>query len=91
MDLRHLSPWQRVRRKVSLWGGSYTHPDGHIELDFEGPAGIDGRHDSQEVQEARLDAWERKRSASSAQFQWFIFGAIFGATLMHYRPSLWPF
>jgi hypothetical protein len=25
-DWRRLTPWQRVKRRVSLWGGSYEHP-----------------------------------------------------------------
>jgi len=31
-DWRRLTPWQRVKRRISLWGGSYVHPDGTIEL-----------------------------------------------------------
>jgi hypothetical protein len=31
-DWRRLTLWQRVKRKLSLLGGSYVHPDGTIEL-----------------------------------------------------------
>lgn len=34
-DWRRLTLWQRVKRRVSLWGGSYVHPDGTIELASE--------------------------------------------------------
>lgn len=91
MDLRHLSPWQRVRRRIALLGGSYTHPDGHIELDFEGPAGIDGRNDSSELQATKLARYERRQADSSSRFWPFIAGIVVGATLIHHWPSLWPF
>ena len=35
------SPWQRVRRRVSLWERSYEHPDGYLELDIDEKAGVD--------------------------------------------------
>jgi hypothetical protein len=31
-DWRRLSLWQRVKRRASLWRGSYVHPDGTVEL-----------------------------------------------------------
>ena len=31
-DWRRLALWQRIKRKVSLWRGSYVHPDGTLEL-----------------------------------------------------------
>jgi hypothetical protein len=31
-DWKRLTLWQRVKRRYSLWGGSYVHPDGTIEL-----------------------------------------------------------
>jgi hypothetical protein len=31
-DLRRLTVWQRVQRILSLWRGSYVHPDGTVEL-----------------------------------------------------------
>src|SRR5262245_19489954 len=39
-DPRRLSRWQRIKRRVSLLGGSYVHPDGHIELDIDEKSGI---------------------------------------------------
>ncbi|MGE0235889.1 hypothetical protein [Methylocystis sp.] len=82
---------QRVRRRIALLGGSYTHPDGQIELDFDEPAGIDIRNDSDEVQQAKLAAYERRKRADNQQVAMFVFGFLAGATLMHYWPSLWPF
>lgn len=89
--MSRLSPWQRIKRRLSLLGGSYTHPDGHIELDFEGPAGIDSRDDSTELQSAKLAAYEQRQAALAAQVWPFILGIIVGAALIHYKPSLWPF
>lgn len=34
-DLKRLSLWQRVKRRLSLLRGSYVHPDGTIELATE--------------------------------------------------------
>jgi hypothetical protein len=34
-DWRRLNFWQRINRWMSLWGGSYMHPDGTIELASE--------------------------------------------------------
>jgi hypothetical protein len=34
-DWRRLTLWQRVKRRLSLLGGSYVHPDGTIELASE--------------------------------------------------------
>ncbi len=48
-----LSPWQRIKRRLSLMGGSYEHPDGFLELDFEADAGIE-RGDSEAVKERKL-------------------------------------
>ncbi len=31
-DWRRLTLWQRVKRRISLLGGTYVHPDGTIEL-----------------------------------------------------------
>jgi hypothetical protein len=91
MDVRRLSPWQRIRRRLALLGGSYKHPDGHIELDFEGLAGIDSRNDSAELHAAKLAAYEQRQAASTAQVWPFLVGVIVGAALIHYKPSLWPF
>lgn len=31
-DWRRLTLWQRLQRRLSLWRGSYVHPDGTVEL-----------------------------------------------------------
>jgi hypothetical protein len=82
IDLRHLTLWQRFRRRIALLGGSYTHPDGFIELDFEGPAEIDGRNDSDKLQETKLDNYHRRRSAVNTRYFWFILGFLCGAILI---------
>ncbi len=51
-DWRRLTPWQRVRRRVSLLGGSYVHPDGSIELDVDEKAGVNPG-DSDEVEDRK--------------------------------------
>lgn len=60
-----LSTWQRIKRRLNLMGGSYKHPDGYIELDFEAEAGVE-RGDSDAVKEhkfamhaARQRKWQR--------------------------------
>ena len=59
----NLSARERVKRWWGLHiGQSYTHPDGHIELDFEGPAGINSRTDSDEVQQAKLARYEQRKA-----------------------------
>ena len=56
---------QRIHRRVALLGGSYTHPDGSIELDFEAAAGVDHYRDSDEVKEAKVDRKAAKETKSS--------------------------
>ena len=53
--MSRLTLWQRIRRRIALMGGSYTHPDGSIELDFEAAAGVDHYRDSEEVAEAKVE------------------------------------
>jgi hypothetical protein len=48
-------------RRVKLLGGSYEHPDGYIELDFEAEAGI-VRGDNDEVKEAKLSHYYAKQA-----------------------------
>ena len=64
-----LSTWQRIKRRLSLMGGSYKHPDGYIELDFEADAGV-VRGDSDAVKEhkiamhaARQRRWQKRHGA----------------------------
>lgn len=80
----YLSVWQRIKRRVGLLGGSYTHPDGHIELDFEAPAGIDGRNDSEEVQAAKLQAYENKKGINKLKFIYLIIGGVLVYVLIKY-------
>jgi hypothetical protein len=91
IDLRHLSIWQRIHRRIALLGGSYRHPDGRIEFDFEAAAGIDGRNDSEELQEAKLDAYQRQNNEKNRFWYGFTAGLVCGAALIHYYPKLWPF
>jgi hypothetical protein len=83
MDLSHLSAWQRIKRKISLLGGSYVHPDGHIELDFEGPAGID-RNDSDEVQQAKLQSHENRQGIKNLKLLYFVIGGVVVYVLIKY-------
>lgn len=53
----NLTFFQRIKRRFGLWGGSYKHPDGTIELDFDEKAGIDPTADSQEVQDQKLSRY----------------------------------
>ena len=80
-DWRRLTPWQRGKRRVSLWGGSYEHPDGTIELDIDEKAGADPR-DSEEDQEAKINAYIRRESIKETKWQWFFYGLIAGGLLV---------
>ena len=53
--MNRLTMAQRIRRRIALLGGSYTHPDGSIELDFEAAAGVDHYRDSDDVIDAKVD------------------------------------
>lgn len=54
-----------MRRRIALLGGSYTHPDGSIELDFEAAAGVDHYEDSDEVRAAKVDRKAAKEAKAS--------------------------
>jgi hypothetical protein len=84
MNLSDLSWHQRIKRKVSLWGGSYEHPDGHLELDFESPAGIDGRTDSESLQTKKLIAYENRQGIKNLKVTYFILGAVLTYLFMRY-------
>lgn len=59
--MTNLTLLQRIHRRFALLGGSYTHPDGSIELDFEATAGVDHYRDSEEVKEAKVERkWQRE-------------------------------
>ena len=71
-----LSRWQRIKRRFSLLGGGYIHPDGYIELDFHEAAGIT-RHDNSEecaAKLARYEDWQatRRRQGFHATGAFFI-------------------
>lgn len=63
--MTNLTWTQRVRRRLALLGGSYTHPDGSIEFDFEAAAGVDHYNDSDETKEAKVDRKAAKEARSS--------------------------
>jgi hypothetical protein len=57
-----LTTGQRIWRRIKLLGGSYEHPNGYIELDFEAAAGI-VRSDSDVIKELKLNQqYSNKRS-----------------------------
>jgi hypothetical protein len=74
-DWRRLTPWQRVKRRVSLWGGSYEHPDGYIELDIDEKAGVNPG-DSQDVEDAKIKAHLQRQGIKELKWQWFFYGLI---------------
>jgi hypothetical protein len=90
-NARYLTFWQRIRRRVALLSGSYTHPDGFIELDFDEPSGIDIRNDSDALQAQKLDRLHRRKSEDYERATYFVYGLIAGAALIRRWPSLWPF
>lgn len=63
--MNNLTLLQRLRRRIALLGGSYTHPDGSIEFDFEAAAGVDHYRDSDEVKAAKVDRKAAKNIKSS--------------------------
>jgi hypothetical protein len=84
MGTSGLSLSQRIKRRISLWGDSYEHPDGHIELDFEGPAGIDGRTDGEKVQLEKLVAYETRQNIKKLKATYFVFGCVTTYLFMRY-------
>lgn len=82
----NLSFGQRIKRRLWLLKGSYTHPDGTIELDFDEKAGIDPTRDSQEVQDAKFDAWGKREAVKSNWWNGFVVGAMVGAVAVYWWP-----
>jgi hypothetical protein len=82
-DWRRLNPWQRVKRRVSLWGGSYEHPDGDIELDIDEKAGVDPR-DDEHVKEAKLDAYIKREALKEFKGLYFFYGALAVALIYNF-------
>jgi hypothetical protein len=81
-----LSLGQRIKRRIWLLKGSYTHPDGTIELDFDEKAGIDPTRDSEEVQDRKLDAWHKREASRQRWWSGFVVGAVVGGLVVHYWP-----
>jgi len=59
-----------------LLGGSYTHPDGYIELDFDAKAG-NTREDSTEEQFSKIDRLARRETIWARAFGSGLIGLAF--------------
>jgi hypothetical protein len=81
----YLSRWERIMRRIKLLGGSYTHPNGLIELDFEEPAGINPFIDSDEVQQQKLVAYEAVKNVKSQKLGYLVVGLVIGYLIGKYR------
>jgi hypothetical protein len=81
----YLSRWERIKRRFKLLGGSYTHPDGLIELDFEEPAGINPFVDSEEVQQQKLVAYETRKNVKSQKLEYLVVGLVVGYLIGKYH------
>ncbi len=77
-----LTFWQRIKRRLSLLGGSYTHPDGTIELDIDAAAGIDPTADSEEVQDEKMAHYYAHQRATQK-----VVGAIFVALVSYFLAT----
>lgn len=73
---------ERIKRRLALMGGSYTHADGYIELDFDRKAGINQADDS-EGKFAKLDRLGM-REAARERFWRRVTGAGFIAVAIFY-------
>lgn len=87
--LASLSTGQRVKRRLKLLGGSYTWPDGMIELDFEEPAGIDPWDDDQQTQERKLDRYGAGGARRSRQGAGVFFAAAAVLFATHAGMPTW--
>ena len=76
-DWRRLSPWQRVKRRFSLWRGRYVHPDGFIELAIDEKAGV-YPGDSDYIRVSKLASYTRRQSAKETKWRWFLCGGLAG-------------
>lgn len=85
---QRLSLIQSIRRRFALSGGSYTLPDGHIELDFEEPAGIDRRNDDLALQQAKLADYEERQARGQRDGLVFSAGMVAGLAFAWFIPSL---
>ena len=86
----NMSRWQRIKRRFSLMGGSYVHPDGTLELDFDEKAGIDRAVDSEDVQWDKLRRYEieQRRQQRRRIGTWFLATSGFLVAL-HLEMPTW--
>ena len=64
--------------------GSYTHPDGTIELDIDERAGIDPTIDDEESIDRKFRAWNRRETIRQDRWGWFIGGAVLGGMVVYF-------
>ncbi len=79
-----LSLLQRIKRRIWLLGGSYTHPDGTLELDFDEKAGIDPTVDDEETIDRKFATWIRREQLTELRWRWFLIGALVGGALVYW-------
>jgi hypothetical protein len=77
--MNRLTLFQRIHRRIALLGGSYTHPDGSIEFDFEAAASVDHYSDSEDVKAAKVDRKALKNARAAR---------VSGATLVGFGVYL---
>ena len=78
----NLSLLHRIKRRIWLLKGSYTHPDGTIELDIDEKAGVDPTIDDEATQERKFDPWFKAEAIRELKWQWFLCGAVVGGSLV---------
>ena len=79
-----LSPLQRIKRRIWLLKGSYTHPDGTIELDIDEKAGIDATADDEETIDRKFKTWVRREQIRQDRWRWFLIGALIGGAIVYW-------
>ncbi|QJR17585.1 hypothetical protein [Pelagibacterium halotolerans] len=83
-----LSAMQYIKRWfLTRFWGSYTHPDGTIELDIDYRAGIDPTVDDEETQDRKFDRWNRAQALRELKWQWFTIGAFVGGAVVWWWMS----
>lgn len=75
---------QRLKRRVFLLGGSYTHPDGTIELDIDEKAGVDPTLDTEEATEKKLSGWIKSEAVREDRWKHFLAGLIIGGLAVYW-------
>lgn len=70
---------QGIKRRIALWGGSYEHPDGTLELDIDEKMGIDPTVDSEDAQQEKARKYfaKERRNAPRRLGAMFVTGGIF--------------